>query len=239
MKAIGYCRASTDKQELSPEMQVAKIKAYATLHDIALVEIIVDKAKSGKNANREGFQRVLAKMQNGEADVVIASKLSRLGRNTVESLQFAEQVMRLGVRLLCTDETVDIDTPSGWLTYGIRSVFNEWERRETASRTRAALQYKKSINERIGTIPYGFDLVDNGKKSKRGGIIGIVPNETEQKVIRLMVTLRDQGLSFAKIAIALDEKGIPTKNKAAMWGGETVRRIIREHENEKANREAA
>ena len=57
MKAIGYVRVSTDKQAdrgVSLEAQVEKIKAMAVVHDVELLDVIVDAGESAKDLDRPG-----------------------------------------------------------------------------------------------------------------------------------------------------------------------------------------
>ena len=56
MKCIGYVRVSTEEQSregVSIEAQIAKLKAYAALYEIELVDIIVDAGYSAKSLKRE------------------------------------------------------------------------------------------------------------------------------------------------------------------------------------------
>ena len=82
-KAIGYVRVSTNEQAdkgSSLEAQSAKVAAYAALHDLDLVEIVVESGKSGKNLERAGMKRVLAAVNRREVEVVIVPKLDRMTR---------------------------------------------------------------------------------------------------------------------------------------------------------------
>ena len=54
-KGIGYVRVSTDKQAdrgVSLEAQVEKIKAMATVHDVELLDVLVDAGESAKDLPR-------------------------------------------------------------------------------------------------------------------------------------------------------------------------------------------
>src|ERR1035437_24897 len=51
-KGIGYVRVSTDKQAdrgVSLEAQVEKIRAMATVHDVELLDVLVDAGESAKD----------------------------------------------------------------------------------------------------------------------------------------------------------------------------------------------
>src|ERR1039458_4209341 len=54
-KAIGYVRVSTDKQAdrgVSLEAKVEKIEAMATVHDVELLDVLVDAGESAKDLPR-------------------------------------------------------------------------------------------------------------------------------------------------------------------------------------------
>ena len=58
---VGYVRVSTERQEkkgMSIQNQKEKIQEYCSLMDLSLDEIIVE-VKSGKDDNREGYNRIL------------------------------------------------------------------------------------------------------------------------------------------------------------------------------------
>ncbi len=52
-----------------------------------------------------------------------------------------------------------------------------------------------------------------------------VPSQAENRVIEVIQALRQDGLSFDKIAERLTQLGIPTKTRRRKWNGGSVRRI--------------
>jgi site-specific DNA recombinase len=80
-KGIGYVRVSTDKQAengVSLEAQVEKIRAMATVHDVELLDVIVDAGESAKDLDRPGMVRILEMVQSRAIEMVIVAKLDRL-----------------------------------------------------------------------------------------------------------------------------------------------------------------
>ena len=80
-------RVSTDKQAdrgVSLDAQRAKLKAYAELYELELVEIIVDAGQSAKSLDRPGLQRALAMLKEGEAEALLVVKLDRVTRSVVD-----------------------------------------------------------------------------------------------------------------------------------------------------------
>ncbi len=59
IKAVGYCRFSSDHQkELSIEAQQRAIQKYADNNGYEIVEWYIDRAVSGQTTNRPDFQKM-------------------------------------------------------------------------------------------------------------------------------------------------------------------------------------
>ena len=130
---------------------------------------------------------------------------------------------RKGIALHVADlggNAIDTTSAAGRFMLVVLAGAAEMERNLTRERTRAALAVKKSNGQRVGTVPYGFDLGDDGTT--------LVPNESEQSVIRNIRTMREAGKTLKAIANALTERRIPTKTgKSARWSHSAVARILR------------
>lgn len=68
-----------------------------------------------------------------------------------------------------------------------------------------------------GKTPYGFD-VDKDRK--------LIPNKTEQQVIRKIIALRSSGKSLREICKYLLDNGIKTKTGLSWWSSKTVKTIL-------------
>ncbi len=210
MKAIGYVRCSTQEQSdsgLGLEAQRARIRAYATLKGLRLVDIIEDAAVSGGKplASRDGGARLLEVLRQRRADSVVMLKLDRGFRNAGDCLTTVEQWERKGIALHVADlggNAIDTTSAAGRFMLVVLAGAAEMERNLTRERTRAALAVKKSNGQRVGTVPYGFDLGDDGAT--------LVPNESEQTVLRDIRAMREDGRTLKAIANALTERGVPT-----------------------------
>lgn len=89
---------------------------------------------------------------------------------------------------------------------------------DTSQLTRDALQHKRRMGTRAGQLPYGFDLAADGDT--------LIPNSREQAAVELMGLLREDGLSYHKIAAILQRKHVATKEPGAKWAAATVRNIL-------------
>lgn len=204
--AIGYIRVSTEGQAqdgVSLDAQRAKIMAWCELNDYALTTIHVDAGISGKSAdNRPGLQSALQDCRKGSALVVFS--LSRLARSTRDTIDISEQLAKSGADLVSLSEKIDTTSAAGKMVFRMMAVLAEFERDQISERTATAMQFKKTKGERVGSIPYGFDLAPDG--------IGLIANMAEQAVIREARELHKAGVSLRKIADELDKRGLSARN---------------------------
>ena len=193
MKALGYIRVSTEDQAregISLDNQEAKIKSYASLHDLELMEIIRDEAASGKTLDRPGMVRLLEKMETGKVDAVIVYKLDRLSRKTLDTLNLIEAFEDKGIAFHSISEKVDTKSASGKFFLTIMSAIAQMERDLIAERTKDALSHKKSKGEWMGRIPFGFKVEDSR----------LVEDPEEMKAIQKAKRMKRAGKSIRDIA---------------------------------------
>lgn len=116
-RAVAYIRVSSigprDVAHFhSPDLQhqaIADLLGRRGLVEVARVE---DIDQTGRHFNRDGVQRVLEMARNRQVDVVALYNLSRLGRNTAETLRVIHELRGLGVTVISASENVD-DSPEG------------------------------------------------------------------------------------------------------------------------------
>jgi site-specific DNA recombinase len=102
----------------SPGMQVEAMQRLVQARGMVVVgEPVQDIDRSGRDFSREGVQQVMAMAKVGDVDAVALYDLSRLGRNTGESLRYIAELRELGVSILSTTEQID-DSPEGQFMLG-------------------------------------------------------------------------------------------------------------------------
>lgn len=221
MKAFGYARVSTDKQAdrgVSLEAQTAKIQAMATLQEADLVDVIVDAGESAKSLDRPGMERLLEMVDAGEVKVVIVAKLDRLTRSVKDLATLLERFQKRGVALVSVAEALDTGSAAGRLVLNIMVSVSQWEREAIGERTRDAMRHKKSNLERVGAVPFGFRLKEDG--------VHLEPDPAEQLIISAIHDLRRVGLSTRKIADVLNHRGYRLR-QGAEWTFGRVAQILR------------
>ena len=200
--AVGYIRVSTEKQAdtgHSLEAQVAKLKAYAALYELELVELVVDAGASAKSMNREGLQRALGMLESGKANALLVVKLDRLTRSVRDLGNLLERYFSRGENaLLSVSEQIDTRSAGGRLTLNLLVAVSQWERESAGERTAAVMAHMKASGKRVGgKVRYGYEDV-NGE---------LVELESEQVVVRAARELHAAGRSCNWIAAKLTEQG--------------------------------
>ncbi len=222
MKAILYIRVSTEEQSQSGLGLEAQEKACRTLAaSLGASETLLftDAGISGSKGieDRPALTEALAALRKG--DVLIVAKRDRIARDMLVTLTVEKVVTKRGARLLSVaGEGSDSDGVTGLILRTMTDLFAQVERETIRSRTRSALQVKKSKSERVGAIPYGFQLAEDGKH--------LLECEREQRIIAIVESLRNEGLSLRAIVARLNEDRIPTRTGRA-WLLTQVVRILK------------
>ena len=128
MKAIGYVRVSTDKQAdrgVSLEAQVEKIKAMAVVHDVELLDVIVDAGESAKDLDRPGMTRIIELVHSRAVGMVIVAKLDRLTRSVRDLAILLERFDKRGVFLVSVAESLDNGSAAGRLVLNIMTAVSQ------------------------------------------------------------------------------------------------------------------
>ncbi len=204
-KAIGYIRVSPRDQAASSVSLVSqrmKIEAYATLHDLDLVEVIEDAGFSAKSLERPGMTNLLRLIRGCKVGVVVVAKLDRITRSVRDLGELIELFQRSGVEFASVADHIDTSTASGRLVLNVMGSVSQWEREAIGERTSEALAVMRSNGRRISRhAPYGYRL--NGQ--------GWIEDEQEQQAISLMRQLRAKGTSLRRIAEKLQTEGFTSR----------------------------
>lgn len=219
--AVAYVRVSTEDQAnegVSLEAQQAKLAAWCVVNDCELLASHTDAGLSGGRAdNRPGLQAAIEQACRTKSVLVVYS-LSRLARSTKDTIAIGEKLDKAGADLVSLSEKIDTTSAAGKMIFRMLAVMAEFERDQVSERTSMAMAHKKSKCERVGTVPYGFDLAADA--------VTLVRNEAEQQVIEAIQAMRVQGLSYRKIAAELENQQILTKAGEAKWRHTTIKSIL-------------
>ena len=220
-RAIGYVRVSTEEQAdsgLGLEAQRAVIRSAAERMGLDIAEWFADEGVSGgKIDGRFGLLAAIDSMKRGY--VLIVSRRDRLARDSMLACWIEKEVAKRQGRIVSVaGEGTDNDDPTSVLMRRIVDAFSEYERLLIGARTKAALRVKAKRGERVGRhATYGYRLDGNGRQ---------VPDPHEQEGIQLIVRLRDEGQSYARIAAELETRGLVARGGQRL-SAKVVRDIVR------------
>ena len=145
-RVFAYCRVSTSGQTTDNQLQEIAAAGFNVLQTRAIAETI-----SGSIAacERPGFKKLMEKLEAG--DVLVVTKLDRLGRNAMDVRQTVEALADLGVKVHCMAlGGVDLTSPAGKMTMAVISAVAEFERDLLIERTQAGLARAKSEGKVLG-----------------------------------------------------------------------------------------
>lgn len=216
MKVVGYARVSTSIQAsegVSIEMQVRKIRAYAELHDIELIDVITDEGVSAATLDRPGLNVALGHLRARRAEGLLVLKACRLSRDVRQLLTLVDELFS-GKRprvLMTVDGVIDTRSAAGRMSLSILTSVNAWEREAIGERTSAAMQHMRALGQftggSAGKVRYGFAVGADGAS--------LVEVESEQLVIARARAARAAGASLRAIASSLAEAGCVSRAGAA------------------------
>lgn len=142
MAEIGYARVSTQDQH--PEAQTDALAAAGC------ERVFVDRA-SGKLARRPELDKALAYLRPG--DVLVVTKLDRLGRSVRNLIELAGELNEHGVGLRVLHQGIDTTTPGGKLFFHMIAAIAEFERDMITERTLDGLDAARARGRTGGRKP--------------------------------------------------------------------------------------
>lgn len=148
-RVFAYCRVSTLEQ--TTENQRLEIKSAGfSIQPQRLIEEQISGSVAA--SERPGFSRLLDRMENG--DVLIVTKLDRLGRDAMDVRKTVGQLAALNIRVHCLAlGGVDLTSPAGKMTMQVISAVAEFERDLLIERTHSGIIRARAAGKRFGRPP--------------------------------------------------------------------------------------
>jgi site-specific DNA recombinase len=242
-KVLGYVRVSTAEQArdgVSLLAQSDKIRQFARLHDLDLIDLIDDPGASAKSLDRPGLKAVLARIAVGEVSGLIVAKLDRLTRSVVDLAELVGGYFggdQPRAQLYSVADSIDTRTAAGRMVLNIVMTIAQWERETIVERTSDAMASKRAHGEACGNVPFGWmiDPVDP-RRSQDNRPVALIPCPGDLDIEVDIRFLRSQGHSTRAIAKSLNDRGIPskrgvTKRSTGRWSHSTVAEILKRSES--------
>jgi putative DNA-invertase from lambdoid prophage Rac len=145
-RTFAYCRVSTGDQNTDNQVREIVGAGFNVTKARTITETV-----SGSVAamERKGFVQLVNKLEDG--DVLIVTKLDRLGRNAMDVRATVERLEAAGVRVHCLAlGGVDLTSPAGKMTMQVINAVSEFERDLLIERTNSGLQRAKAEGKKFG-----------------------------------------------------------------------------------------
>lgn len=178
----GYIRTSTEKQ--NNENQRFEIDNFASKNEIKIDKWVEETISSKKKLEERKLGRLLKKLHPD--DILIASELSRLGRNLLQVMSILHHCMNIGCQVWTIKDNyrlgADIQSKVLAFAFGLSA---EIERNLISQRTKNSLDKLRAEGKHLGRI--------KGSKNKTTKLSG------KEEIIKKMLSQNIKKTKIAKI----------------------------------------
>ncbi len=215
-----YARKSTDvedKQVLSIEAQLTELRAYAKTEGLNIIEELVEK-QSAKIPGRPVFNKMLDRIERGEANGIISWHPDRLARNSVDGGRI--------IYLLDCGHLAILKFPTFWAENTSQGKFmlniafgqSKYYIDSLSENVRRGLRQKVRRGEYPGPAPIGY-LNDSRIKL-------VVVDRKKSKIIKAAFEFYAQGdKTLEDVSRFLAQQGIATKG-GKVWHKDRVKYLL-------------
>lgn len=229
-KAVIYARFSPRRNAEeceSIETQEHYCRQFCDKRGYEVVAVFADPDVSGSDENRQQLWDAIDALKRGY--VLVTYKADRLARGVYLDEAIRRAVAKAGAVVEVVEGSPNGDEPQEVLIRQVLAAFAEYERKVIAARTRAAMRRHQSCGRAMSKVaPFGtregtpVQIIDsNGKATIRRTL---EPDETEQEILRLILSLHEMGESYRGIARTLSEKGYTPRG--SKWNHHLICSIV-------------
>jgi site-specific DNA recombinase len=207
-----------DNDEGSLKNQLQRLRAHIDYKTIACGEQWTEaslyelRAVSGKHSLRSPeMLRLQRAIEEGRVDTVLCTALDRISRSVKDFLTFFEFLAEHDVEFVCLKQNYDTTTPQGRLFVTMMIALAQFEREQTAERTKDAVSARSERGLFNGGRLLGYDLDPNNKGH-------LLINEREAEAVRYAFEAYLECGSMVRTAELLNERGYRTKSFTSRGG---------------------
>jgi DNA invertase Pin-like site-specific DNA recombinase len=146
---VGYCRCSTDAQDLTAQRQ--RLRELGVTED----RIYLDHGLTGTNRARPGLDQALAALRDG--DTLVVPKLDRLARSVPDASDIGDGLAARGIKLSLGGQVYDPTDPMGKMFFNILATFAEFEVDLLRMRTREGMAVARAKGRLKGPATEAVD----------------------------------------------------------------------------------
>lgn len=145
-RTFAYARVSTIDQSAANQLREIEAAGF----NVDKRRVVTESISGSVSADqRPGFAQLLLKMEDG--DMLIVTKLDRLGRNAMDVRATVEALADRGIRIHCLAlGGVDLTSAAGRMTMQVLNAVAEFERDLLIERTQAGIARAKAEGKAMG-----------------------------------------------------------------------------------------
>ena len=207
-----YIRLSKEDESEGPSESVTNQKSllneFVQQHRLSVYDTYIDDGWSGTSFNRPAFQRMIGDIETKKVNMVITKDLSRLGRDYIMTGHYMERYFpEKRVRYISLLDGIDtgIESTANDIT-PFRAIMNDMYAKDISKKIKSVKHDKQQKGQFIGGKPvYGYKMHPTEK------------NEAVAPIVRRIFAMALAGMSCRRIAMVLNEEGIPTPATYCGW----------------------
>lgn len=215
-RAILYLRQSAYREEsISLEVQETAGRDHCARLGYNVVGVEMDPGISGRTWKRPAVQRVMASIENGEADVVVLWRWSRLSRSRKDWALAVDRIEVAGGRIESATEPNDV-TAAGRFARGVMTEMAAFESERIGEQWREVHVNRVNRGLQSGRVPWGW--IHEDKQAK--------PHPVNASAIPKLYELYLAGMGGRQLADWLETNGYVTFYGKTSWEHSTVTTIL-------------
>jgi len=219
-RVIIYARIS-DRKQLegeSLETQVIKCTAYAQSKGWRVVKEFQELHTGTEYRERKLLSEAREMIRNGEADILLVNSLDRLSREMIHQAVLMDEMEHYNATLESATEDLDNSSLGQFLRQAL-GFAAAVEREKFLERSKRTIDKRISDGKLIGNGFANYGYLYNEDHSK------FLLHPEEAPVVKRIYQMRIDGISCKRIAIILNEEGVPSRK--GKWGITSVFNILK------------
>jgi DNA invertase Pin-like site-specific DNA recombinase len=213
-EVVAYYRRSQDKkgQRHSINAQKDSVRAFCASEGLTIVSEHQD-TQSGKDDNRAGLLSAVSEAKAKNIPLVVL-RVDRLGRKLSTLAALFEDS---NLKIIISELGMEAD----FLTVSILCSVAAAETKRLSQRTKEGLAAARKRGVVLGNPKLSTTALPKAIEATRAA-----GKETRERFSKIIVSLRESGLSYGKVALQLTSMGIPSPRGKA-WNAMSVMRIYK------------
>ena len=222
LRVAPYARVSSES-EMQANSFEAQVRYYTEFVNSnpnwQLVKVYSDEGITGTNAHkRTGLKELLRDCKAGKIDMIICKSLSRLCRNTADTLKIVRMTRELGIDIFFENENIHTITTDGEFLITIFASLAQDTSRQISDNVNWG--HDKSMQK--GTIYGNGNILGYEKVGNK-----LVINEEQARAVKAIFNYYLEGYGTRRICTLLEQEGYKTAKGKTHWTVGAVQRVLK------------